>query len=286
MKPAEMIFFGRNNVEDTSGHVNPCVKLTLLFLPLAFVAYQQIGRLKGWGRLDISETTVVALVLFIAIILNFRDNEIHRMIRRIVLAVMFFGGLFVVVRFPKTTVAAILGIFSKTFSSIPVLGKVAPESWLYITFFFIAVIAVRSFNSRDTLWIGRRFLLWWDRLFVVYVIVITTFCVINSSLPLRLALSWRVASDKATLAGNPYQHSQLGWIGRQSLKWRLFALTLFSGNSGIAQSIHLLCEQRGFFRRGYRDAIGRQVSAEDIIALILLMLGTVTLLLLRLDRTL
>lgn len=277
MKPAELLYSGRITQESRSGHTNPVVKLFLLCSPLSFVMYQQVGRLVGWPRLAAAKVVIVALALFWASILNFRDRELSRTIKRGITGALFFGGLFFVTTNPESPLTAALGFVSMVYHAVPILRDVAPESWLYLVFFYIAITAVNNFNTRDTLWLGRRLLLWWDRLYVTYVVIVITFCVIHSALPLRVGLSWSIASDKAALLNNPYRSVRQTWLSRRMTLWRIFGLTTIGNNSSIAQAIELLCEQRGFFRIGYRDVIGRDVAAEDVAAIAIISIAVLAL---------
>jgi hypothetical protein len=192
------------------------------------------------------------------------------MIRRALGGILFFGGIYYVAQNPTDQFASILGIFSKVYSWIPILNNFSAESWLYLVFFFIAILAVRCFNTREALWLGRH--LFWRTLFTVYAIVVITFAVINSALPLRMSVSWRVARDKGVLFRNPYLGRRFGRCGRIAKTTELFAITLVGNNAAIAQSVELLSKQRGFFRIGYKEVIGGILSPEDVMAILLLAL--------------
>lgn len=270
MSPSEMIFFNRINHAGHSGLRNPLVKLTAVILPLGLVVYQQAARSLSWTALGSKDLLIVSVFLLVATTLNFAPRERTQLIRRFLLSIAIVAAVVYVSREPNSAIAVALGFVSAIYKVIPLLGNIQAESWLHFIFIYIAYRAAYSLNSRDLLWLGRKFL--FRPAFLIYTVCVATGSVVHSILPLRLFLSWRIALDKGALLRNPD-------VVRSSspsvslFRFRLFTLSLLLQNDFLAETVELLVSQRGYFRRGYSDFIGFDFALEDTVAIGLCILG-------------
>lgn len=268
---AKAIYFGQIGVADTSGLRNPVVKLLVLLVPMSAVVIQQVARAFSLPRLTMRELVIVGALSYIVGVANFSPRSLSATFRRVLASLIVAGGLYYIVANPGCQLAAIVGIFSKTVSAMPVLRNISGESWLLLFYVLIIVLAIRNFTTRDALWLGRKML--WKWLFEVYALTIVTFATINSSLPLRLRLSMSLARDKRALLRNPYQEERAGRVKRFARWAWVFASTLILHNIEMAHAIESLTYQRGLFRLRYRDQLGATFGAEDAVAVILMCLG-------------
>ncbi|HYE28633.1 MAG TPA: hypothetical protein VEA61_10415 [Allosphingosinicella sp.] len=268
MNLAKRLYYGRFGVEASSRLANPLVKTVVLIVPIFIFIFQTLARTVGWTRLSLVELICISTVFYSCANLALSGSKFPTFVRRMA---WFLGliAIFLLAAVPlPAPLTKVAELVSHTFHRVHTFSGVSLETWILLSLLASMHAAARNITTRDALWIGRTFL-WRGPLFAVYTVVIVVHAVLGSVLPLRLTSSWQSAISKARLGRNKALGTRRGFILNAS---GTFATNLIGNNASIGISIASLIRQRGMFRRGRGDPAAGNPSAEDRMAIVLIVL--------------
>lgn len=250
--------------EEGRGHlVHPAVKIIFVIVPLSLGTI--VLAMRFYDRhLPLNLLFGVILTVFTCQSLDFRPSG-----RATTYRWMFFffigWGLIYASKLFAFSIESIVKFFGIQ-KTIETVGRfVSIEDALIFLLFIAAARGIIRLGVTDVLW-SSRFLLF-RRFKLVYMAVIFTYLIVHRTVSRITGLAWSTARNKTRLA-----RKSLGRVKAFETGSRLFLQKLLLGYNELAQQARSLLHERGFFEKDSHNSIPRSLSAEDICALMLLVL--------------
>ena len=257
-------------VRDRASLRNPGLKILMLVTTLILSVMEfSFWSADSCSFPSISQQCLISLILVVATSVDLRMFGWGRFLRRSLVFSIVLIGVSLAASGEVIFLEILWNRFLGVWSIVPVLRKIEGSTWLGIVDLYAAFLAASNLSTRDFIWVGRRLLL--PAALPIYQVFIVTTAVLASAAPRIGAEVYWIARMRSRLLQNP---SCKGVRGSSfSLFFNVAANALLYRFTYVAQVVERLLDDRGFFRMSYIEPIELRLSASDVVALVLLVVG-------------